>query len=163
MSEDPIDFDGGTNFYDYAANDPITLIDPWGLWHCAAGVNCNFTPDMKRALDCFDKCTGQDSTITSGRRPPSPKHPNSSHSRGEACDLNRADNPSLPPDKAKRCFLQCFVKGFGQQERNSPGYNPQGPERPRNALPFTTIYGAWRTAGFCAGDCTIQSLVAREK
>lgn len=28
LSEDPLDFDSGTNFYDYVANDPNVLIDP---------------------------------------------------------------------------------------------------------------------------------------
>jgi RHS repeat-associated protein len=74
LSEDPLDFETGTNFYDYVANDPTTLIDPWGLWHCAAGANCNFTPEFKKGLDCFQKCIGSTEVIiTSGRRPPSPK------------------------------------------------------------------------------------------
>ena len=123
LSEDPMDFDAGTNFYDYVANDPTTLIDPWGLWHCAAGANCNFTPEFKHGLDCFQKCIGSTEVIiTSGRRPPSPKHPNSSHSRGEACDIGRNANPNLPPDKVVQCFLKCFPHGYGQQEQNQgPG------------------------------------------
>lgn len=31
ISEDPIRFDAGTNFYTYCLNDPIMFIDPWGL------------------------------------------------------------------------------------------------------------------------------------
>jgi RHS repeat-associated protein len=120
VDEDPVDFDGGTNFYDYVANDPVTLFDPWGLWHCVASANCNFTPPMKKNLDCFDKCTGGDTAITSGVRPPSPKHPNSSHSRGEACDIGRKCNPNLGLDKAKQCFFQCFPGGYGQEECNAP-------------------------------------------
>jgi len=55
LSEDPLDSQTGTNFYDYAANDPTTLIDPWGLWHCAAGVDCNFTPDFKKGARLFSE------------------------------------------------------------------------------------------------------------
>jgi RHS repeat-associated protein len=31
LSEDPIAFTGGTNFYRYSSNNPINLIDPFGL------------------------------------------------------------------------------------------------------------------------------------
>jgi len=123
LSEDPLDFETGTNFYDYVANDPTTLIDPWGLWHCAANANCNFTPEFKKGLDCFQKCIGSTEVIiTSGRRPASPKHPNNAHSRGEACDIGRNANPNLPLDKVVKCFLKCFPHGYGQQEQNQgPG------------------------------------------
>ncbi len=34
ISEDPIQFDGGGNFYSYVSNDPVNLIDPLGLLGC---------------------------------------------------------------------------------------------------------------------------------
>jgi uncharacterized protein RhaS with RHS repeats len=34
LSEDPIRFDGGDNFYVYALNDPVDFADPWGLKLC---------------------------------------------------------------------------------------------------------------------------------
>jgi RHS repeat-associated protein len=121
MNEDPADFGTGTNFYNYAANNPTVLIDPFGLWHCAANVNCNFTPGLKKALLCFDKCTGLDTAITGGLGKRS--KPGSSHSKGEACDVGRNSNPTLPRDKTERCFLQCFPTGYGQEENNDPA-NP---------------------------------------
>ena len=47
ISEDPIGFEGsGTNFYAYVHNDPINLIDPFGLKACKdATRNC-----LQRAL-----------------------------------------------------------------------------------------------------------------
>ena len=121
LSEDPLDFDAGTNFYDYVANNPTVFIDPFGLWHCAGDVDCNLTPDLKKGLDCFDKCTNRETVVTSGRRPPSHKHPNGSHSRGEACDLGRNHNPGLDPNKARQCFLNCFPHGYGQEENKQDG------------------------------------------
>ena len=121
LSEDPFDFGAGTNFYDYAANSPIVLIDPFGLWHCAANVNCNFTPGLKKALDCFDQQCKSDTVITGGRGNRS--KPNSSHSKGEACDVGRNSNPKLSRDKVEACFLKCFPNGYGQEENNDPG-NP---------------------------------------
>jgi RHS repeat-associated protein len=122
--EDPVGFDGGTNFYDYVANNPIVLIDPWGLWICAGTANCNFSPELRNGLDRFEKCLGgkQPLIVTSGVRPPTPKHPNGSHARGEACDIGRNTNPDLSPDNVKHCFLQSFPQGYCQEEGNEgPG------------------------------------------
>jgi RHS repeat-associated protein len=122
IGEDPTGFLAGTNFYDYAANDPTVLIDPLGLYHCVGGANCDFDPGMADGLACFDRCTGRDTAITSGRRPPSPNHPNSAHSRGQVCDAGRNANPDLPPDTARNCFQQCFPHGYCQEESNEgPG------------------------------------------
>jgi RHS repeat-associated protein len=42
ISEDPIGFDGGSNFYVYALNDPVNLLDPSGLCptSCSVTVRC---------------------------------------------------------------------------------------------------------------------------
>jgi RHS repeat-associated protein len=37
LSEDPIRFDGGANFYAYVDNDPTVLVDPLGLQHTPGG------------------------------------------------------------------------------------------------------------------------------
>jgi hypothetical protein len=119
-----LDFGGGTNFYDYVANNPTVFIDPFGLWHCVAGADCsNLNPDLERSLVCFDICTGRETAVTSARRPPSPKHPNGPHSRGEACDINRANNPGVSRPDAERCREHCFANGYGQEEDNSPDYH----------------------------------------
>jgi RHS repeat-associated protein len=104
--------------YSYVASNPVNLIDPLGLYHCVGGANCDFTPDMNTALQCFDTCTGRDNAITGGRS--GRNTPNSSHSRGEACDIGRNSNPDLSRDDAERCTTQCFPNGYGQEERNGP-------------------------------------------
>ena len=126
LSEDPIGFDGdGTNFYAYVDNNPIILIDPSGLTHCVGGANCDFTPPMRDALQCFDSCTGRDNAVTSGRRPGGGQH-----GRGQACDLNRANNPSLSRPDVGRCVQQCFPNGYAQEEKNGPSYRPTNPNDP---------------------------------
>ncbi len=119
----PLLFDNDdTSVYAYVENNPVNWLDPWGLWHCVGGADCNITPPMQDAMSCFDKCTGHDTAITSARRPSSPRHPNSSHSRGEACDAGRHANPILDPHTVRQCFQQCFPHGYGQEEYNSgPG------------------------------------------
>jgi hypothetical protein len=83
-----LDFGGGTNFYDYVANDPTVFIDPFGLYRCVAGADCsNLNPELERSLICFDICTGRDTAVTSARRPPSRRFPHGSHQRGLACDI----------------------------------------------------------------------------
>jgi RHS repeat-associated protein len=43
LSEDPIDFGGGVNFYAYVGNNPVNYIDPFGL--------CQLTPSMRVCLE----------------------------------------------------------------------------------------------------------------
>lgn len=134
-AEDPVDFDAGTNFYDYVVNNPNVFTDPLGLWHCVGNAKCDFTPEMKTALTCFDKCTGRETLITGGRRVPTPKRPDTSHTRGEACDIGRNTNPTLSRDKTEQCFLQCFTNGYGQEERNAPSIGGTHYHFQLNALP----------------------------
>lgn len=49
LSEDPVGFDGGGNFYRYVYNDPIGLADPNGL----------SPADVQRILKACQKCTDQ--------------------------------------------------------------------------------------------------------
>jgi RHS repeat-associated protein len=119
ISEDPIAFATSMHRYAYVDSDPIDWADPLGLWHCVGNANCDFTPTMQSALDCFDRCSGHDTAITSGRGNRATN--NSSHSRGEACDIGRNSNPALTRQEAERCFGQCFPNGYGQVERNGDG------------------------------------------
>jgi RHS repeat-associated protein len=41
-SKDPVGTLGGPNFYAYARNDPVGLMDPLGLWYVDAGVSFGF-------------------------------------------------------------------------------------------------------------------------
>ncbi|MBI3555432.1 MAG: RHS repeat-associated core domain-containing protein [Deltaproteobacteria bacterium] len=135
LSQDPIGFEGGDyNFYRYVENSPAEWIDPWGLWQCAPGINCDFTPAMRAALDCFDRCTHGNTAITSGRR-----EGGGQHGTGQACDANRSDNPSLSSDDAARCTRQCFPRGYGQEERNGP--NSSDPNGTHFHLQLGTVPG----------------------
>jgi RHS repeat-associated protein len=139
LAEDPLDFDGdGTNFYDYALNNPNVFVDPFGLWHCVADADCNFTPEFKKGLDRFQECIGKtEIIITSGRRPPTPSRPNTGHTRGEACDIGRNSNPNLPRDKVVSCFLQSFPNSYGQEEKNGNGIPGTHFHFQQNPLPGT--------------------------
>jgi RHS repeat-associated protein len=148
MSEDPIGLNGGdVDLYAYVGNDPVNSTDPFGLWHCVGGANCDFTPALKQALDCFDDCTGRDNAITGGR---GPRHkPGSSHQAGRGCDIGRNNNPGLKRPDVERCFEKCFPPGsYGQEERNPPGTRgthfhfqvPVEPGGPRHFAPGIQPY-----------------------
>ncbi len=51
LSEDPVGFEGGENFYTYVVNDPINFVDPRGLYTRNPHV-----PAPSPALDTFLKC-----------------------------------------------------------------------------------------------------------
>jgi len=118
---------------------------PFIPFRCPAGVNCDFTPDMSNALDCFRTCLGRQITVTGGRGPR--RRPNSSHERGEGCDLGRNSNPNISHDDAASCWTECNPNGYGQEENNQgPGthyhlqYNtvPNGtPGFPNGVQPYT--------------------------
>ena len=148
IGEDPITFESGLNFYGYTQNSPTLMVDPSGLepnnWSpivvflhlfgppallptrqplfCTTASECKFTPDMENALQHFQDCMAKQIKITGGRGARS--RPNSSHSRGEACDLGRNNNPGLSPDNVKPCFASSFTKRVwagGEERSSNPG------------------------------------------
>ncbi|HXJ87330.1 MAG TPA: RHS repeat-associated core domain-containing protein [Candidatus Binatia bacterium] len=52
ISEDPIGFDSGTNFYSYVSNSPIGLVDPFGLSQADVGRIKN---DAQNSIDNMTK------------------------------------------------------------------------------------------------------------
>src|SRR5215467_10444723 len=65
ISEDPIRFDGGENFYLYTGDSPLGLTDPFGLYILPPGV-----PPPSPALDKLLKCLdGKVGPVRSRQRP----------------------------------------------------------------------------------------------
>src|SRR5574337_478099 len=119
-TKDPILFNGeDSNLFAYVQSDPINFVDPYGLYKFAPGAQGPFTPTLDSALKCFEKCAGDEVTVTSGLRSGN-KGP---HGSGNACDLGRKANPQLDRETAKSCFASCFApnQSYGQEEWNSPG------------------------------------------
>jgi len=58
ISEDPIGFDGGVNFYDYVADDPINYLDPSGEidYNKPPPITVPVTGKTLQALQCLEHC-----------------------------------------------------------------------------------------------------------
>ena len=100
---------------------PLSFIDPFGLYRCVNGAVCDFTPEMDTALTCFELCVKrygvEEVAVTSGRDSHDSDAP---HMRGEAVDIGRNTNRKLKRPDAERCFCECFPlpNRYGQEEEN---------------------------------------------
>jgi hypothetical protein len=90
-SEDPIGFNGGSNFYAYVGNSPVRSLDPFGLAHCVFFMNIGMA---NGAMICYPDNPNDDPIsfpANSGNNgDPAHKYQNNS-----ACPPN--DHGPLPP------------------------------------------------------------------
>jgi len=66
LSEDPIGFEGGINFYAYTRNSPINFKDPQG-WEPAGCTDCKGNPTQ--GLDAGKKCCSNTAPMSSSTNP----------------------------------------------------------------------------------------------
>ena len=112
ISEDPIGFKGGMNFYNYVNNRPTVIIDPYGLYIIAPGAGGPLDTRTDIALRCFENCIGKEVTVTGARESGHPHEPGSAHETGQACDLGKNNNRDLNRNDVERCFNQCSGPNF---------------------------------------------------
>jgi RHS repeat-associated protein len=144
LSEDPVRFDGGINFYAYVGNNASDLSDPLGLFTTKPGVPW---PNLRlqALLDCIEFKTGLSLVVTSTTEPPplSPHGPNDPHRRdgGLAVDIRYPSDPGAVLCAAANCGAQ-----FARDEKVNPSSNSTGdhihlqlvpgpPKKPRGDLP----------------------------
>jgi hypothetical protein len=96
ISEDPIRFDGGIDFYAYVSNDPVEYIDPFGLIHYNHPPPRTVPPTGKTlaALQCLEHCLQCQTNnptldlLISGGAEQQGHSKHSYHYRGEAVDVS---------------------------------------------------------------------------
>jgi RHS repeat-associated protein len=106
------------NPYLYGANNPIDLIDPFGLYHYKPSRPGHpvepVNPNMGKVLTCMDQCLGTDLGISGGSEKRgcgtnggSCHSPDSAHYSGDAADVSKRMSPGLNPTQVMCCAKKC--------------------------------------------------------
>jgi RHS repeat-associated protein len=104
-TKDPVGSAGGTNFYTYAAGDPVNRSDPSGMCHDAAGnwrpcqltwsaadkPNPNVDPGILAVVQQLANAIDADLQLSSGLRPGD----DGNHGKGLAIDINAIDGVDI--------------------------------------------------------------------
>lgn len=123
---DPIGLRRGTNLYIYVDANPVSFIDPFGLWkvkgpHVPAPESVD--PLLYVLMNCIQRCYGLawQLVVTATTN----DHSVGAHARGRAVDFTLPDGP-LGSDQAVCCALSCGAR-FVQNEYRYPSPHATGP------------------------------------
>ena len=114
LSEDPLAFDAGLNFYNYVNGNPTNLADPFGLYTYKPPKPGKppippASPKLDKFLKCLETCIqGSPTTITVTATTPLPGelHADPGHAAGTTVDIK-------PVDMSKSWFWCCAGKCGG--------------------------------------------------
>jgi len=156
LSEDPLAFNAGLNFYNYVSANPTNLADPFGLYTYKPPKPGKppippASPQLDKFLKCLETCIqGSPNTITVTATTPLPGEPHldPGHAAGTTVDIK-------PVDMSKNWFWCCAGKcggAWGLDEgpgglkfSTTQGFNyhiqlvpPRNPAKaPKNSIPQT--------------------------
>jgi RHS repeat-associated protein len=142
ISEDPIRFDGGFDFYVYVENNPVLYIDPMGLVHynkkppdtvpvtgaTAAALNC-----LEHCLQCLTNNPKLD-LLVSGGAEQTGHSKNSFHYKGLAVDISYWNN--LQTSDVFRCAENCGFDAGGDEPKKHHWHLQLYPGNGSRALPM---------------------------
>ena len=125
LNEDPIGFEGGSNYYGYALANPLSFVDPEGLSVVPAGGVILPGPDVMKMLECIDRCYSKnDVIITSGARTPDRNRAvggrrRSYHLLGMAADIFV---PGQTPEETAMQASFCGARGISPYDSDHGGH-----------------------------------------
>jgi len=145
ISEDPTEFNGTMNLYLYVGGDPISYVDPLGLYQLKPDIPPPRNPRLIRMLTCMDGCLHYDVYVTSTHEKARPR--SAAHRDGVAVDVAYPTDPQRLLCCAKRCGaatardevknpLPGHTKGANIHISLRPGF-PTNPGGPTGDLPST--------------------------
>ncbi len=156
LSEDPIELDGGVDFYVYVGNNPTNFVDPLGLYTVKPGVPPP-SPALDKLLTCMDGCAGVPMVVTATTPRPGEQHQDPGHAAGTSVDIRPP--AGIPASKVFCCAGLCGA-AFGVDEgpggikaKFTTGFNYHlqlvPPKHPKPGTPNAIPPGC--TPGGCPG------------
>jgi RHS repeat-associated protein len=142
ISEDPIRFDGGFDFYVYVENNPALYIDPMGLirYNKKPPDTVPVTGATAAALNCLEHClqclTNNKALnlLVSGGAEQSGHSKNSFHYNGTAVDISYWNN--LQKSDVFRCAENCGFEAGGDEPKKHHWHLQLTPGNGSRALPM---------------------------
>ena len=118
LSEDPIRFNGGNNFYRYAADSPLNFNDPFGL-EPEGCTDCKGQP--KQGLSAGKSCCGNETPLSPDSQSP---YPNSYYYRGVSANWMYQLGGNNPwGNRVRSCLLCMYRHGVPAPEAHAFCYS----------------------------------------
>ncbi|MCI5138790.1 MAG: RHS repeat-associated core domain-containing protein, partial [Candidatus Electrothrix sp. AR1] len=118
INRDPIGEAGGINLYGFVGNDPVDLVDTWGLFYYNKPPPATVPVAGKTldALNCLEKCLQDETDDTglclriSGGAEKTGHSKNSHHGKGTAIDVAGTNHNSVNQSQVFKCAEKCSFK-----------------------------------------------------
>ncbi len=146
ISEDPTGFKDGVNLYAYVHGNPVSYLDPLGLWRLEGGAPYPKNPRVAQLITGLENCLAAEVVVTSTHEPQG-RTPGDAHTRSDAFDMRYPKDP----DRALCCAARAGAATARDEKKHPvPGTKgdhihisivpgrPTNPGGPRGNLPGDT-------------------------